>query len=152
MRHFAIVLTALLLAWTDASAQSVPIEMRRVWSADGFDPAQSTTFRLEELKEPNGLSQQVWLAVEREIIRGMTAKGYRYDQQGGQLQISYGAFPPNDISHPEVGLFLKLRLGTRLMDLTKWSVGAMADAPYVEGTMVALATKIVDAVPPRPKP
>jgi hypothetical protein len=153
MRHFAIACLALILGRLEApSQQPVPIEVRRVWCAHGFEPTQYQTFRLEELKERNGLSHQVWLAVEKQIVRCMTAKGYRYDPQGGQLQLSYGAFPPNDVSHPEVGLFMKLRTGTRLFDLTKWSVGAMAHAPYVEATMVALATKMVDAVPTRSKP
>ena len=82
----------------------------------------------------------------------MKVKGYRYEPNTGQLRVSYGAFPPNDVSHPEVGLYLKLRVGTRLLDLTKWSVGAMAEVPYTQSTMVSLAGKLAAEVPPRSKP
>jgi len=126
--------------------------MKRVWCAHDFVPGHYETFCLEELKEFNGLSREVWLAIEKEIVRGMEAKGYRYEPNTGQLCVSYGSFPPNDVSHPEVGLFLKLRVGTKLFDLTKWSVGAMAEAPYVEGTMVTLAGKLTAEIPPRSKP
>ena len=151
MRYLALGLLALGLTFFCAFGQEIPIEMRRVWCADDFIPGRYETFCLEDLKEPNGLSQEVWAAVQQEIIRGMKVKGYRYEPNTGQLRVSYGAFPPNDVSHPEVGLYLKLRVGTRLLDLTKWSVGAMAGAPYTQSTMVSLAGKLAAEVPPRSK-
>ncbi len=152
MKYLPMAVVALGLSLACAFAQTIPIEMRRVWCAEGFVPARFESFCLEDLKEPNRLSQDVWVAVQQEIIRGMKAKGYRYEPQTGQLRVSYGAFPPNDVSHPEVGLYLKLRVGERLLDLTKWSVGAMTEAPYVQGTMVSLAGGLIAEVPPRLKP
>ena len=152
MRRFVAGLLALGFALSLANAETVPVDMRRVWCAHGFDAGRFETFRLEKLKEPNGLSADVWTAVERQIIRGLEAKGYRHEPNAGQLQVSFGAFPPNDVSHPAVGLYLKLRTGTRLLDLTKWSVGAMADAPYEKGTMIALAERLVSEIPARSKP
>jgi len=147
-----MALLALILTVVSAVAQTVPIDMRKVWCCHGFEAGRYESFSLEKLEEPNGLSSQVWDAVQKQIIRGMEARGYRHAPGGdGQLQVSYGAFPPNDVAHPTVGLYLKLRTGTRLMDLTKWSVGAMANAPYQERTMVALAERITAEVPQRSK-
>jgi hypothetical protein len=151
MRSLAIILGLLLLGMTPlrGSDQTVPIQMRRVWCCHDFSPASYPTFQLEKLKEPNNLSMDVWAAVQKEIIAGMEARGYRHEPNTGQLCVSYGAFPPNDVSHPEVGLYLKLRRGTQMLDLTKWSVGAMAHAPYDQSTMVALAERLTAEVPAR---
>ncbi|MBV9464139.1 MAG: hypothetical protein JO317_07930 [Verrucomicrobiae bacterium] len=152
MKRSAILLAALgllALAASGASVGSVDLEMRPVWQARGFEPASHATFCFETLKEPNGLSEDVWAAVRGEFKRGMEAKGYRYQDKTGSLRLSYGAFPPNDVSHPQCGLFLKLRVGTGLLDQPKWTSGAMANAPYDENTMTELARALVQEVPAR---
>ena len=125
---------------------------RDVFCSHGFSLNAYPTFSFEPLEgssDYNGLNDADWAQVRAALVNEMTVRGYRHVEKGGQLQLSYGAFPPIDFSHPVTGLFVKFRLGTAMFDLTKWSGGAMADAPYTPATLVGLVGVISRQIPSR---
>ena len=73
-RLFCLTITG-LLATPLTFSQEIPIEMRPIYWAKGFQPQSYQTFCLEDLEEPNGLSDVTWSAVRQELIDGMQAKG-----------------------------------------------------------------------------
>jgi len=131
---------------------------RPVFCTHGFSPTTYQTFSLEPLKtksDKNGLDEATLAGIRQAVITALIARGYRYDEaeakdgDHSRLLVSYGFFPAIDLSHPTVGVFIKLRCGTGTFDLTKWSTGAMIDKPYTADTLVPLAGAVASQVPAR---
>lgn len=130
---------------------------RPVFCSHGFDPASYPTFSLEPLtskNDRNGLDDATLASIRHTVIAALSSRGYHYVEttkkgDHGTLLVSYGFFPAIDLSHPTVGVFLKLRCGTGTFDLTKWSVGAMIDKPYTADALVPLAGAVASQVPAR---
>ncbi|HEY8965399.1 MAG TPA: DUF4136 domain-containing protein [Candidatus Methylacidiphilales bacterium] len=125
---------------------------RAVFCVHGFSPTRYETFSFEPLEGEaahNGFTDAQWAPVRDALASAMEARGYRHVETGGQLLLSYGAFPPVDRVHPVTGLFLKFRTGTGMLDLTKWSAGAMDDLPYTAESLVRLAGEVSRRVPAR---
>ncbi len=130
---------------------------RTVFCAHGFSLSSYGTFSFEPFepfkgKAPrssdyNGLTEGDWAQVRHALAAEMEARGYRQVEKGGQLLLSCGAFPPIDLAHPVTGLFVKFRTGSGLLDLTKWSGGAMTDGPYTAATLVDLVGPIARQIP-----
>ena len=125
---------------------------RAVFCAHGFSLTNYDTFSFEPFEgksDYNGLTEADWSQVRAAFTAAMAARGYRHVEQGGSLLLSCGAFPPIDLAHPVTGLFVKFRTGARLFDLTKWSTGAMVDAPYTAATLVTIVGLIAPQIPSR---
>ena len=127
---------------------------RTVFCAHGFSLSAYGTFSFEPFtgKAPrssdyNGLTEDDWAQVRRAIAAEMEVRGYHQVETGGQLLLSCGAFPPIDLSHPVTGLFVKFRTGSGLLDLTKWSTGAMIDGPCTAPTLIGLVGTIARQIP-----
>ncbi|SDT99321.1 hypothetical protein SAMN05444156_1311 [Verrucomicrobium sp. GAS474] len=128
---------------------------RDVFCAHGFSLSRYETFSFEPLEgeaDYNGLSDADWAQVRAAFVAEMAAHGYRHVEKGGQLQLSYGAFPPIDAAHPVTGLFVKFRTGLRMFDLTKWSGGAMVDGPYTPATLAGIVPLLGKQIPLRTGP